>query len=118
MTKIPKKSRLQQQANSTNAWEAVNSQYPAEINSFYPSLASVPDSLTIVKYLASLPAVKGALDFHDQRIGARPFTLELGSKGSIKSGEKYGHFHARNRSSRAQGNLKAVLAQASGSPAT
>ncbi|KAJ4397382.1 hypothetical protein N0V93_001608 [Gnomoniopsis smithogilvyi] len=117
VAKGPKKPQSNQKSKPITAWDAVNAHYPAEISSFFPSLDSIPDSLTIVKHLASLPAVKGALDAHDQPIGNRTFTLELGSKGSIKSGDKYGHFHARNRSSRAQGNLKAVLAQASGSSA-
>lgn len=116
-SKAAKKARVQKQPNPTTAWDAVTTKYATEINTFYPSQDSIPDSLSIVKYLATLPAVEGALENRSKRIGTNPFSLALGSKGSITSHDKYQHFHARNQSSRAQGNLKAVLAQASGSPA-
>lgn len=116
-TKAVKKARVQKQSNPITAWDAVTTKYPTEINTFYPSQASIPDSLSIVNYLATLPAVQGALDNRSRRIGTNPFSLALGSRGSTTSHNKYQHFHARNQSSRAQGNLKAVLAQASGTPA-
>lgn len=116
-SKAAKKERLQKQSNPTTAWDAIITKYPTEIKTFYPSQASIPDTLAIVKHLATLPAVEGALENRSKRVGTHPFTLALGSKGSIKSHDKYQHFHTRNQSSRAQGNLKAVLAQASGTPA-
>lgn len=117
-----KKRRLQQkqqdqQPNPTTAWDAITAEYSAEISTHFPTQASLPESLTIVKYLATLPAVHASLDYNQQRIRGNPFTLEIGIKGTARSSEeKYAVFHARNRLSRIQGNLKAVLAQASGSP--
>lgn len=116
-SKAAKKTGSQKQPNPTTAWDAVTTKYPTEINKFFPSQASIPDSLGIVQHLATLPAVDGALEDRVRRVGTNPFTLELGSKGSIQDHHKYEHFHARNQNSRAQGNFKAVLAQASGTPA-